>query len=350
MSATTDAVTSMLQGKDPDSLDGVTKAAVLLISLGRKTAAKVLQHFGEDELEAVTYKIASLDHVPSEIRDSVLEEFTSIATAQKYVSQGGTAYAREVLEDAVGHQRATELMTRMTASLQTRPFEIVRKMDPEQVINFLQGEHPQTIALILSYLQPDQAATVLSSLSEEEQSDVCRRLAIMDRTSPGIVERVESLLEQKFSSLMSQDHTKTGGIGSLVEILNRVDRGTEKSILGHMDEEDDDLAEEVRHRLFTFDDIAGIDDRSLQRVLREVDLHNDLPLALKAAGDSVKEKIFDNISQRAAETLQEDMEYLGPVRLSDVEEAQQTIVNKVRELDESGEIVISRGREENMIV
>ncbi len=350
MSTTEETVREMLQDKESGSLDGVSKAAVLLISLGRRTAAKVLQHFNEDELEAVTYKIAEMDHVPSEIRDSVLEEFTSIATAQKYVSQGGTSYAREVLEDAVGQQRATELMSRLTASLQTRPFEIVRKMDPEQIMNFLQDEHPQTIALILSYLQPDKAASVLSSLPDDQQSDVSRRLAIMDRTSPGIVERVESLLEQKFSSMMSQDHTKTGGIGSLVEILNRVDRGTEKSILLHMDESDDELAEEIRQRLFTFDDIEGVDDRSLQRVLREIDLHNDLPMALKAADDSVKEKIFENISQRAAETLREDMEFLGPVRLNDVEEAQQKIVNTIRELDEAGEIVIRRGAEEDMIV
>lgn len=331
-------------------LRGARKAAVLLISLGRETAGKVLRYFNESEIEAVAYEIADMQNVPPDVRDGVLEEFASLATAQRYVSQGGVAYAQQVLEDAVGRQRASDLMSRLSSSMQTRPFEVMRKMDPEQVINFLQGEHPQTIALVISYLEPEQAAVVLSSLPEDEQSVVARRLAVMDRTSPGIVERLETLFEQKFSSLMSQDYTKTGGIDSLVAVLNRVDRGTEKSILGRLETSDEQLTEEIKKRLFTFDDIAGLDDRSLQRVLREIDLHNDLPLALKASSDSVKEKIFSNMSVRAAETLQEDMEYMGPVRLSSVEEAQQKIVNAVRELDEKGEIVLARGREESMVI
>ncbi len=342
--------TSEETGDHIESLGGAKKAAVLLISLGRQTAAKVLRYFNESEIEAIAYEIANMQNVPAEVRDEVLEEFASIATAQQYVSQGGVTYAQQILEDAVGRQRASDLMSRLTTSMQARPFEVMRKMDPEQIINFLQGEHPQTIALVISYLESEQAAVVLSSLPEDEQSIVARRLAVMDRTSPGIVERLETLFEHKFSSLMSQDYTKTGGIDSLVAVLNRVDRGTEKSILGRLEKSDELLTEEIKKRLFTFDDIAGLDDRSLQRVLREIDLHSDLPLALKASSDSVKDKIFSNMSERAVETLQEDIEYMGPVRLSSVEEAQQKIVNVVRELEEKGEIVLARGREESMVV
>jgi len=332
------------------SLTGSEKAAVLLITLGTDTAGKVLRHFTDSEVEAIAYEIARIDNVPSEVRQSVLEEFTSIATAQKYASQGGLTYARKILEQAVGDQQAVDIMTRLTSTMQTRPFEVMRKMEPEQINDFLQGEHPQTIALIISYLHPQQSAEVLRSLPEDQQADVARRLALMDRTSPAIVQQLESLLEHKFSSLMSQDYAKAGGIDSLVEILNRVDRGTEKVILGRLEDSDEELAVEIRNQLFTFDDLATLDDRALQRLLREVDMHADLPMALKASSDEVKEKIFANVSDRAEETLKEDMEYLGPVRLSMVEEAQQRIVNTVRELEEEGEIVLVRGREESMVV
>jgi len=332
-----------------EELTGRQKTAVLLISLGTDTAAKVLKHFGEEEMESITYDIASIEHVPADVRDAVLEEFASIATAQQYVSQGGTEYARGILEEAVGSQRAVDIMSRLTSSLQTRPFELLRKMDPEQLLNFLQGEHPQTIALIISYLAPEQAAEILRALPEKIQSDVARRLAMMDRTSPGILEEMERLLENKFSSLMFQDFTKTGGVESLVDILNRSDRSTEKSILGSMDQYDPQLAEEIRKRMFTFDDIALLDDRSIQRVLREVDLQEDLPMALKASSGEVRDKILSNLSSRAAETVEEDMEFLGPVRLASVEEAQQRIVAVVRNLDEQGEILIMRGGEENIV-
>ncbi|MFW5896689.1 MAG: flagellar motor switch protein FliG [Bacillota bacterium] len=332
-----------------DQLTGHQKAAILLISLGSDLAARVLRHFDEEEIERVTYDIATMEHIPVEVRDSVLEEFASIAIAQKYVSQGGTEYARRILEEAVGNQRAMDIMSRLTTSMQTRPFELLRRMDPEQLLNFLQGEHPQTIALIISYLAPEQAAEVLQTMPEETQVDVSRRLALMDRTSPGILEEMEELLESKFSSLMLQDYTKTGGVDSLVEILNRIDRSSEKTILGRLEDYDQELAEEVRKKMFTFDDIAVLDDRAIQRVLREIDLQNDLPMALKATGPEVKEKILSNLSSRAAETVLEDMEYLGPVRLSSVEEAQQSIVSVVRKLDEAGEIVVVRGWEDNLV-
>ncbi len=347
-----EAVETLTRGKRSlrlEELTGRQKTAVLLISLGTDTAAKVLRHFGEEEIERISYDIAGIENVPAEVRDNVLEEFASIATAQQYVSQGGAEYARGILEEAVGSQRAVDIMSRLTSSLQTRPFELLRRMDPEQLLNFLGGEHPQTIALIISYLSPEQAADVLRALPEEVQVDVARRLALMDRTSPGILEEMEDLLERKFSSLMLQDYTKTGGVGSLVDVLNRVDRSTEKTILGRLEDYDEELADDVRKRMFTFDDIVILDDRAIQRVLREVDLQEDLPMALKASSDEVKEKILSNLSTRAAETVQEDIEFLGPVRLASVEEAQQRIVAVVRELDETGEIVIVRGREENLV-
>ncbi len=344
------ARTTDSQDLDLGSLTGAEKAAVLLISLGADTAGKVLRHFTDSEIETIAYEIARINNVPSEVREAVLEEFASIATAQKYASQGGLTYARKILEQAMGDQQAVDVMTRLTTTMQTRPFEVMRKMDPEQVNDFLQGEHPQTIALIISYLHPQQSAEVLRSLSEDQQADVARRMALMDRTSPAIVEQLESLLEHKFSSLMSQDYAKAGGIDTLVDILNRVDRGTEKVILGRLEDSDEELAVEIRNQLFTFDDLATLDDRALQIVLREVDMHEDLPLALKASSDEVKQKIFSNISDRAEETLREDMEYLGPVRLSMVEEAQQRIVTIVRELEEKGEIVLVRGQEDSMVV
>ena len=345
-----------MRGREPqkalntDTLTGDQKAAVLMITLGSDVAANVMKHFGDEEIERISMEIASIDHVPAEVRDAVLEEFASIATAQKYVSQGGVDYARKILEEAVGNQRAVEIITRLSTNLQTRPFALLRRMDSEQLLNFLQDEHPQTIALILSYLAPEQGADVIRKFQAELQTEVARRLALMDRTSPGIIEQVENLLEQKFSSLMHEDYTRTGGIESLVDILNLADRGTEKAILSHLEDEDTELAEEVRKRMFTFDDLTLLDDRAVQRVLREVDLQNDLPLALKASSDEVKDLIVSNLSSRAAEAAQEDMEFLGPVRLSAVEEAQQKIVNVVRDLDEKGEIVIARGRQENIVV
>ncbi len=331
-------------------LTGREKAAVLLITLGTDTAGKVMKHFSDDEIEAIAYEIARIDKVPSDVREKVMEEFASIATAQKYASQGGLNYAQKILEQAMGSQQAVDIMSRLSSSMQTRPFEVLRKMDPEHINDFLQGEHPQTIALILSYLQPEQSAAVLRSLPEEQQVDVARRLAVMNRTSPAIVQQLETLLEHKFSNLMSQDYTKAGGVDSLVEILNRVDRGTEKVILGQLDNSDEDLATEIRNELFTFDDLANLDDRALQRLLREVDMQEDLPMALKASSDEVKETILNNVSQRAQEALKEDMEYLGPVRLSMVEDAQQEVVNIARQLEDEGEIVLARGREDSMVV
>jgi len=330
-------------------LSGKEKAAILLITLGPEISAKVFKNLNEDEIEQLTLEIANSRKIDTKIREETFREFHSLCQAHEYIASGGINYAREVLEKAVGTQKALEIINRLTSSLQVKPFEFVRKADPAQLLNYIQNEHPQTIALILSYLQSDQAAAIISALPAEKQADVAKRIAMMDRTSPEVIREIEKVLEMKLSSLVTQDYTKVGGVAAVVDVLNRVDRGTEKTILESLELEDPELAEEIKKRMFTFDDIILLDDRSMQRVLREVDMR-DLALALKAASDEVKEKIFKNISQRAGQTLKEDMEFMGPVRLRDVEEAQQKIVNVTRKLEEAGEIIIARGGEGDFVV
>jgi flagellar motor switch protein FliG len=335
-------------GKD---LTSRQKAAILLISLGPELSAKVFQHLREEEIEAISLEIASHRQISSEVRERVLYEFHQLYQAQEYISQGGIEYAKEILERALGMEKAGEILLRMTASLQVRPFSFVRKSDPNQLISFIQGEHPQTIALIMAYLDPEQASVVLASLPSERQADVARRIAIMDRTSPEVLKEVERVLERKLASLVSQDFTAAGGVEAVVEVLNRVDRGTEKTIMESLAVQDPALAEEIKKRMFLFEDIVSLDNRSLQRVLREVDLSRDLPLALKVASEEVKRRVMSNISRRAQENLREAMDYLGPVRLRDVEETQTKIVNIIRKLDELGEIIVgSRGGGEDIVV
>jgi flagellar motor switch protein FliG len=332
-------------------LTGRQKAAILLISLGPELSAKIFGQLQEAEIEAISLEIASQRQIAPDVREKVLYEFYQIYQAQQFISQGGIEYAREILERALGQQKAVEILTRLTASLQTRPFDMVRKADPNQLLSFISGEHPQTIALIMAYLQPEQAAIVLSSLPPERQADVARRIAIMDRTSPEVLKEVEKVLERKLASMVSQDFTTAGGVESVVEVLNRVDRSTEKIIMESLAVQDPALADEIKKRMFLFEDIVSLDNRSLQRVLREVDLARDLPLALKVASDEVKRKVYANISRRAQENLREAMDYLGPVRLRDVEEAQTKIVNIIRKLEEMGEIVVgSRGGGEDIVV
>ncbi len=326
------------------------KAAILIVALGPEHAAQVMRHLRDEEVEQLTLELASVRQIKPEQRMEVLEEFRDLCEASGYIQQGGIQYAREVLQKALGPQKALEVIQRLTASLQVRPFEFVRKADPGQLLNFIQNEHPQTIALIVAYLDRQQAAAILSALPADRQADVVRRIAIMDRTSPEIIREVERILERKLASLVSQKVTNAGGIQAVVDVLNHVDRSTEKTIMERLEEEDPVLAEEIRKRMFTFDDIVLLDDRSLQRVLREVDMNGDMPMALKLANDEVRQKVFKNISQRAAENLRENMEYLGPVRLRDAEEAQQRIVSIIRRLEEQGEIVISRGGESEFVV
>jgi flagellar motor switch protein FliG len=332
------------------TLDGKQKAAILLISLGPELSGQVLKHMREDEIEELTLEIAGMRKVEAAVRDRVLEEFHELCLAREYISQGGIEYARNVLEEALGTQRALDIINRLTASLQVRPFDFARKTDASQLLNFIQNEHPQTIALVTAYLQPEQAAAILSALPAEKQIDVAKRMALMDSTSPDVIREVEQVLERKLSSLASQEYARAGGVESVVKVLNAVDRGTEKTILEALTREEPELAEEIKRRLFTFEDIVQLDDRAVMRVLREVDLNRDLPLALKVASEDVRRKIYKNLSKRAVETLQEEMGYLGPVRLRDVEEAQQKIVNIVRKLEESGEIVVVRGGEDELVV
>lgn len=333
----------------PSDISGIQKAAILLITLGPERSANIFKHLNEDEIESLTLEIANTRSVSSATKDQVLDEFYEICLAQQYIAEGGIQYAKELLEKALGPDKAREVIGKLTASLQVRPFEFVRKTDASQLLNFIQDEHPQTIALILAYLSPSQASTIISSLAPDKQADVAKRIAQMDRTSPDVIKEVEKVLERKLASLMNQDYTIVGGVDSIVEILNTVDRGTEKHIMETLEIEEPELADEIRRKMFVFEDILSLDDRSIQRVLREVD-NNELAIALKGANDEVQTVIFNNMSKRLASMIKEDMEYMGPVRLKDVEEAQQRIVNIIRKLEDSSEIIISRGGGDEIIV
>lgn len=321
----------------------------MLISLGPERSAQVMKYLSEEEIEQITLEIAHVRTVKGEQLDRVVEEFFQLFMASQYIAQGGIDYAKEVLERALGNEKAIDIISKLSSNLQIKPFDFVRKIDAGQILNFIQGEHPQTIALIMSYLDQEQAASILSALPAERQADVARRIAIMDRTSPEVIREVENILEKKISSLGSQDYTSTGGIKAIVNILNKVDRATEKTILETLEVQDPELSDEIKKLMFVFEDITKMDDRSIQLVLREVDT-KDLALALKGSSEEVSQKIKKNMSKRAGEMLEEDMAFLGPVRLRDVEEAQQRIVNVIRRLEESGEIIISRGGGDELIV
>lgn len=330
-------------------MSGRTKAAMMLISLGPDISAQLMKHFTEEEVEQLTLEIANVRTIKGEQLEEVMEEFSSLYMAQHYIAQGGIDYAKEVLEKALGQEAALNIITRLSSNLQIRPFDFVRKTEPSQVLNFIQGEHPQTIALILSYLDPQQSAAIISALPEERQADVARRIAIMDRTSPEIIREIENVLEKKISTMGTQDYTIAGGIKSIVNILNKVDRQTEKTIMETLEVQDPELSEEIKKLMFVFEDIIKMDDRSIQLVLREVD-SKDLSVALKGSSEEVSDKIKKNMSRRAAQMLEEEISFLGPVRLRDVEDAQQRIVNIIRRLEESGEIIISRGGGDELIV
>ena len=330
-------------------MSGKDKAAVLMVSLGPELSASVFKHLREEEIEDLTLAIAGLKRIEPQVRDEVIEEFHDLVLAREYLEQGGIEYARELLEKALGPDRAEEIIKRLTASLAVRPFDFARKTDPGQLLNFIQNEHPQTIALILAYLHPEQAGLILSSLSPELQVDVARRVASLDRTTPEVLQEIESTLEQRLSAFVMDDYTVAGGVESIVDILNMVDRATEKTILDSLEEEEPELAEEIRKRMFVFEDIILLDDRSIQKVLREVD-SKDLAMALKTASEEVASRIYKNMSKRAAEMLREDIEYMGPVRLRDIEETQQRIVATIRRLEDMGEIIIARGGEDEVIV
>lgn len=331
------------------ALSGKQKAAILLISLGPDVSAQVYKHLTEEEIEKLSLEISSVKKVDSELKENVLDQFHQIALAQDYISQGGIGYAKTVLEKAFGIDEASSIMNRLTSSLQVRPFDFARKAEPQQVLSFIQNEHPQTIALVLSYLDPEQAGQILSELPQETQADIAKRIATMDSTSPEIISQVEQVLERNISSSLTEDYTQTGGIQAVVEVLNGVDRSTERTILDALEIQDPELSEEIKKRMFVFEDIVILDNRAIQRVIREVE-NEDLRLSLKVSSDEVKEVVFKNMSQRMSETFKEEMEYMGPVRLRDVEEAQTRIVAVIRRLEEIGEIIIARGGGDDIIV
>ena len=332
-----------------EGYNGVQKAAILLIALGPEKAATIFKHLKEEEIEELTLEIANTRSVTPQTKEDVMMEFYQICLAQQYIAEGGIGYAKELLEKALGPEAAQNVILKLTASLQVRPFEFVRKTDPSQLLNFIQDEHPQTIAMILSYLAPGQSALVLGALPPEKQADVAKRIALMDRTSPDVIKEVERVLERKLASLMNQDYTIVGGVDAIVSILGNVDRGTEKHIMESLEIEEPELADEIRKKMFVFEDILLLDDRAIQRVLREVD-NADLELALKSTTEEVQNVIFKNLSKRLAAMIKEDMDFMGPVRMKDVEEAQQKIVGIIRRLEDSAEIVISRGGGDDIVV
>jgi len=332
-----------------EEFTGLQKAAILLITLGPERSADIFKHLKEDEIEELTLEIANTRSISPQVKEDVLNEFYQVCLAQQYIAEGGISYAKELLDKALGGEKAQEVISKLTASLQVRPFEFVRKTDPSQVLNFIQDEHPQTIAMILSYLTPAQAAMIMSALTPDVQADVAKRIATMDRTSPDVIKEVERVLERKLSSLINQDYTIVGGVDAIVGILNTVDRSTEKHIMESLEIEEPELADEIRKKMFVFEDIMLLDDRAIQRVLRDVD-NNDLSVALKGANEEVQNTIFKNLSKRLAAMIKEDMEFMGPVRMKDVEEAQQKIVGIIRKLEDSAEIVISRGGGDEIVV
>lgn len=333
-----------------DKLSGIQKAAILFITLGPDASAPILKKMPENEIQKITFEIANMPRVKKEIKEEVLKEFVDLNKAKDYIIEGGFEYAKNLLSRALGAQRAMEIIDKVSEiTQQYRPFGIARKADAHQLLNVIMNEHPQTIALILCYLQPDKAAQIMSGLPEELQVDVTKRIAMMSNTSPIVIEEVEEVLEKKLSSVIRSEFATIGGVQSLVDILNNVDRGTEKSILDELDKEQPELAEKIRENMFIFEDIISLDNISIQRVLREVDT-KDLALAIKGSSEEVANVIYKNMSKRAAQTLKEDIEYMGPVRLVDVEKAQQAIVAIIRRLDDAGEIVISRGGEDAIIV
>ncbi len=321
-------------------IKGRRKAAIFLVLLGQEKAAHIYKYLDEATIELLTLEIASLRGIDNATRDTVLRESRELVMAKEYMGRGGVGYAREILEQSMGSSKAEELLRRLTSNLQSKPFDFLRASDPVQLLSFLQGEHPQMIALILSFLSADKAAPVLGGLPGELQAEVALRIANMDRVAPDVLRDTEKVLEKKFSAVVGSDFSIVGGIDSVVAIINKAGRKTEKLILEILDEKDPELSEDIRKKLFTFEDIMLVDDRSLQKLLRDVD-NKELAMALKGVGNDLREKFYKNMSARAGEMLKEEMEYMGPIRLRDVEEAQQKVVSKIRALEEAGEIVLA---------
>jgi flagellar motor switch protein FliG len=334
--------------KEGTKLTGRKKAAILMVTLGADIAADIYRCLTDEEIEQITLEVANLGNVPQEMVNQVIEEFYHSAMAQQYISAGGINTARDILEKALGPGRAMEIIERLQGMLQGTPFDFLKKVDPNHLLNFISNEHPQTVALILAHLDYGQSAVIMGALPPEMQSEVAIRIALMDQTSPEIISEVERVLERKIATILSQEFSISGGIEALAELLNRVDRATEKAILETLEEENQELAVEIKKLMFTFDDVIMLDDRAIQTVLKEIDFKS-LGVALKGANEEVKTKILNNLSSRAADGIREEMEFMGPIRIKQVEEEQQKIVAIIRRLEESGEIMINRGGEDSMI-
>lgn len=330
--------------------NGIREAAILLIALGPEISSQILKRLPSDLIQKVSYEIANIDYVEPEEKDEILESFVNMASARQYVMDGGFDYAKDLLNKALGAQKAKDVLDVLSQMQQReRPFAIARKADPAQLINLLLGEHPQTISLIMCYMQPDKAALVLSEFPRELQIEVSERICHINSASPETIARIEKIMEAKFSNILENDMETVGGVDTLVDILNSVDRGTEKNIIGDLEETDSELAEVIKASLFVFEDITTLDKGSVQRILREVS-NEDLALALKGASEEVYDVIFNNMSQRAADMLRDDIKFMGPVRISTVEESQQSIVGIIRRLEEAGEIVIVRGDQDGVLI
>jgi len=334
----------------PIKLSGIQKTAILLITLGSDLSAKVLKKsFSEEEIERITGEISMFENIPRDIQKNVLEEFLQFVQAREYLMRGGFDYAKELLEKAMGNQKAVEILEKVAVNLQNVPFSNLRKTEAKHLFNFIREEHPQTIALILTYLHPEQSSMILAALPPEQQADVAKRVAIIERIAPEVLKEVEKVLERKMSMIVPNQEQHTGGIKTLVNILNRVDRSTEKTILEELETNDPELADEIRKLMFVFEDIIKLHDVAIQRVLREVE-QKDLAKAMRGSNEEVAERIYKNMSKRAADMLREEIQFMGPVRLRDVEEAQQRIVQVIRRLDEAGEIIVARGGEDAIVL
>ncbi|MFZ5644559.1 MAG: flagellar motor switch protein FliG [Bacillota bacterium] len=334
----------------PVKLNGIQKTAILLITLGADLSSKVLKrNFTDDEIEKITAEISMFENIPKDVQRAVLEEFLQFAQAREYLMRGGFDYAKELLEKAVGNQKANEILEKVSVNLQNVPFSQLRKTEAKHLFNFIRDEHPQTIALILTYLHPEQSSLILAALPPEQQADVAKRVAIIDRIAPEVIKEVEKVLERKMSMIVPHHEQQAGGIKTLVNILNRVDRSTEKTILEELETNDPELADEIRKLMFVFEDIIKLHDVAIQRVLREVD-QKDLAKAMRGSNEEVANRIYKNMSKRAADMLREEIQFMGPVRLRDVEEAQQRIVQVIRRLDEAGEIIVARGGEDAIVL
>lgn len=333
-----------------EKLTGQKKAAIFLVSLDEETAAEIFKHLSAKEIEKISVEIANLEAVRSSTIKEITSEFSKLMKAQEFYAKGGLEFAQAVLEKAFGLNEAKELIEKIKSMSQVRGFSTLKRADSGQLVNFLSKEHPQTIALILSNLPPDQTADVLGELPEELRVDVAYRIATLGKISPHLLHEIEEVVDSLAESVISEDMSKTGGTQALAEILNKANKSTESSVLSHIEEFDPELASQIKSLMFVFEDIVLIDDRGIQKILKHVD-KKDLSLALKGADEAIREKIFGNMSERAAQLLKEDLEFLGPVRLKEVEEAQRRIIEVIKQLEDEGEIYVAgRGKEDELVI